>query len=307
MSLNITGEENIKKHSAIYKLLNKLESEKRHTPNYNHSIHSIYTFSNENLDEIFKDRDLTNKRVLTVGSSGDQVIEAILHGSNDITLIDANPMSQPYIEYKLSAIKNLTFSEFLDCFSAVNYTLNHKYYSKISHDLSDYSKYFWDNIFLNLDSGCFVDLIRGLYHPGGIEDKNAFSYCNDMTTFYKLKEKINDAKIIFKVANLNKFREHVDGKYDLILLSNILDYVGEKDFIDDAKYIRDNHLSSDGEIQLYYDFLGYVRDTSHLKEDFLNAFDKNDIKIKKVKDVRYSVFYSEHPDLDVQDCSVIFI
>ena len=54
-----------------------------------------YTFTNENLDKIFKIMNVKGKKVLTVGSSGDQALYAIGKGAKKVTIIDANPMTLP--------------------------------------------------------------------------------------------------------------------------------------------------------------------------------------------------------------------
>ena len=68
--------------------------------------------ANEKLNAYFKDLNLKGSRIATVGSSGDQVLNAIFYGAKDITLIDANIFTRAYFEYKTAMIKNLNFDEF---------------------------------------------------------------------------------------------------------------------------------------------------------------------------------------------------
>ena len=141
MGYNIIGEKQLNNHKALNTLGEKVfeREEKGTNPKSNSTTRRIFPFTNENLDEVFYGKRLKGKRIATVGSSFDQALQAILHGCKDITHLDANPLSQPYAELKLSAIKNLTFDEFVDFFDADN-MLDHKYYQKISHDLSEYNK-----------------------------------------------------------------------------------------------------------------------------------------------------------------------
>ena len=48
----------------------------------------VYHCSNERLNAYFKDLKLKGSRIATVGSSGDQVLNAIFYGAKDITLIE---------------------------------------------------------------------------------------------------------------------------------------------------------------------------------------------------------------------------
>ena len=127
-------------------------------PNFEAGEHSlsdeiktkVYHCSNERLNAYFKDLNLTGSRIATVGSSGDQVLNAIYYGAKDITLIDANIFTRAYYEYKTAMIKNLdfkTFKQHLGRFSMFNW----KIYSKISHDLSTRIKLFFDELMLNQD------------------------------------------------------------------------------------------------------------------------------------------------------------
>jgi len=72
----------------------------------------IYSFTNENVAGYIDYFDLKNKSLLTVGSSGDQVINAFYKGCRDITLIDVNPFAKYYINLKIAAVISLTYQEF---------------------------------------------------------------------------------------------------------------------------------------------------------------------------------------------------
>ena len=84
--------------------------------NENYTTNQAFAISNEMLPEIFKNLNLKDKNVLTVGSSGDQALNAILHGAKDITIIDANIFTQYFIEYKIAVIKTYNFNDFDNLF-----------------------------------------------------------------------------------------------------------------------------------------------------------------------------------------------
>ena len=56
-------------------------------------FYKIYPFTTENLNAYLTKYDFTNKRVLTVGSSGDQILNTFLMGAKDITVFDINPFT----------------------------------------------------------------------------------------------------------------------------------------------------------------------------------------------------------------------
>ena len=56
--------------------------------------------------------DFQNKSLLTIGSSGDQILNSFYYGARDITLFDINEYSKYYIYLKIAAIISLNYKEF---------------------------------------------------------------------------------------------------------------------------------------------------------------------------------------------------
>ena len=50
----------------------------------------IYKFTTENISGYIKEFNLKNRSLLTVGSSGDQAINANFYGCNYVTVVDLN-------------------------------------------------------------------------------------------------------------------------------------------------------------------------------------------------------------------------
>ena len=109
-----------------------------------------YITSNELLNRYFPNLNLDGKRVATVGSSGDQVLNALFYGAKDVTLIDANIFSQAYTEYKMALISTLDYNTFLTMLKN-SHCFHWKVYAKISHLLSPNTKEFFDALMLDQD------------------------------------------------------------------------------------------------------------------------------------------------------------
>ena len=69
----------------------------------------IYTFTTENISGYLEYFDLKDRKLLTVGSSGDQVLNASFYGAKDITLYDINSFSKFYLYLKIAAIITLNY------------------------------------------------------------------------------------------------------------------------------------------------------------------------------------------------------
>lgn len=225
----------------------------------------VYHCSNERLNAYFKDLNLKDKRIATVGSSGDQVLNAIFYGAKDITLIDANIFTRAYFEYKTAMIKNLDFKVFkyhLGMFSMFNW----KTYSKISHDLSPRIKRFFDELMLNqddnnrdYDEGYLTDsMIRNNLFHTPCEDHDSIEenlFYNNEADYLKLRELLIKKDFVLKIVNadLKEFPSKLKGQFDYIFLSNIYDYVNEEIILYTIKKLY-NKLNVGGKIQYNYAF-----------------------------------------------------
>ncbi|MBE7082616.1 MAG: DUF3419 family protein [Clostridiales bacterium] len=240
----------------------------------NETIDRVYAFSNECLDDFFVHFIFKDKRVLTVGSSGDQAINAISRGAKDVTIIDANIFTQAYTEYKISAIKNLTFEEFKKAFLEDQNPFDWQIYAKISHDLSSDSQMIWDVIVLNQDNPLetHATLIHQTYR--GVMATSRF-YKSEKE-YKRLQKKLIDCKIKYICSEFTKFPEYVDGKYDIVLFSNIFAYFSKrpKAFKKVIDEFYENHLSTGGKMQINYSF---DQNSEIVKKLFKNMFPNKNV------------------------------
>ena len=81
-----------------------------------YTTNKVYKFSNENLYKLMNKLNRQFKKVLTVGSSGDQAIAAIANGAEEVVIADLNMYTKMFTELKIAAIKNLNHAEFKSYF-----------------------------------------------------------------------------------------------------------------------------------------------------------------------------------------------
>lgn len=223
----------------------------------NNTADRVYSFSNENISDSLEDIDLEGKAVITVGSSGDQLLNCILKGATNIILIDGNPLARYYVELKLAAIKNLDYDECLKFLTAKN-VLSYKYYQKISHDLSVEAKLFWDHLMLEMSTAVQKILMHNIFHgsSGFNSEQMSKIFYRDSDEYEKLRNKIPNANIKYLLAEFNDFPVVLGNeRADLIMLSNIVDYLDEKDYKRVIRSLYDNNLNASGIIQVNYNFL----------------------------------------------------
>ena len=216
----------------------------------NNAVRGVYAFSNENLDNSLGKLDFDGKSVLTVGSSGDQTLMAILGGATKITLADANPMAKYYVQLKLAAIKNLSQDHFNFYFEPSN-IFNPKCYAQVSHDLDPESKTFWDSIIMDVDESIRIEMIHNMFHDYSFTPFSVFSYRHNKSVYDRLQQQLRNVEIDYQTCDFLDFHK-IDGKYDAILLSNVYDYITNRRFNNEIAKISEKLLNKDGFIQVLY-------------------------------------------------------
>jgi len=205
----------------------------------------LYPFTTENISGYINEFDLENKSLLTVGSSGDQVINAAMFNCTDQTVIDICPYTKYYFYLKKAMIMTFSLKDYLDFFCYSDYPKfchdNKNVFDKEKFEeikpllrLLDYESYlFWDELFTN--------------YKGETVRKNLFSSDEDrsfvlqgMNTYMRDEDSFNEAKV--KIRSINPkficediFNVNLNRTYDNIFLSNIGLYCG----IDRLKELAD--------------------------------------------------------------------
>ena len=247
----------------------------------------IYSFATENVAGYIDYFDFENKSLLTVGSSGDQVLNAFYNGARDITLFDINEYAKYYVYLKIAAILSLSCQEFVSFF--------------FKHDISPFkenkdmfSKVLFNKIKDNLrlfdyESYLFFDELISLYNGEKIrsrlfdddEDrkiviKGINKYLQDEESYNKLKSIIR--KIHFKYVNGDIFDDNIDGKFDNIFLSNLCTVTSMENLKTLLQKLDKNNLNSNGSI-----LFGYLWNASFTSETYKEDW-KDIYKIPIMKD-----------------------
>lgn len=205
---------------------------------------NIYPFSNEDLNQILNDlsysiakKDGTmdyyiGERVLTVCGSGDQPLGCLLRGAKEIDIFDINADSYRFLQFKMECIKLLSYEEFRDLYIFIfnSGTKDINYIKSILNKLkpelreNDIFALFWNAVYIeNYSITCNNDTPRFEWDY----EINYCEYINDRNKYEKLKQIIlsNDFKFNFYNCNILDLDNYIQGKYDSILLSNIIAYI----------------------------------------------------------------------------------
>lgn len=188
----------------------------------------VYPFTTECISGYFDKLDLSDKEVLTVGSSLDQAFNALLCGAGKVTVMDISPYTNDFLKLKRDIIINnprkKAFKEIL----------------KIN------------NIPLSKDSFSYRDIVR--INP----------YFKNDDEYELMRELLKEKDIEVIEGDIFKMNKVIPNrKFDRIIFSNISQYfksfarkagfVGIEDkFLHDKFSHWINHLNDDGLFQIMY-------------------------------------------------------
>ena len=184
----------------------------------------IYSFTTENIAGYMDELDLTNKKIITVTGSSDHIINAILKGCLNITTFDINPYAKYYMDLKISALKELSYQEFLDfLLYDSEKSFSFEIISKLN--MEDESKMFWLKELAKNDNDGLKVKHSNLFNLEYFDVQNKIA-CNlylNQDNYDIIKKKLEFVKINFIESNLKNLE--INDHYDYMFLSNISDYI----------------------------------------------------------------------------------
>ena len=249
------------------KVMDHSDIDTRHFGEYSH----IFRFTNEPLDSLekyFKDK----KKILSVTCSGDQVLNFIAKDGKDIETFDISIFPKYFLDMKLAACKKLSKEEFFNMFYNPDFILmdlDHLY-EKFNEELPMASRYFWDGLFSKHSWSeiyssdlftCYHSLYGWSANDHGLGWNKHAERCFDYRLplgsidYNKLQKKASGAKVDSITCDISKIAEKTDDSYDLIFLSNIVDYVPVKKF---KNYINNLKVNENGIILSTFGYVNHV-------------------------------------------------
>lgn len=193
----------------------------------------LYKFTTENISGYINEFDFKDKNLLTVGSSGDQAINANMYGCGDVTVVDLNGYSKYFFDLKKAAIMMLDYEKFLYYFMADDKKekMQIDFYRKLREILRSInldSLVLWDYIYDNYSTSQINNMFN--YHTGELNNIVKFnSYLSSEENYNIEKSKIGKFNIKFINTNILKSDKIFTlERFDNINLSNVYSYADNK-------------------------------------------------------------------------------
>lgn len=232
-----------------------------------------YLFSTENITGILNTLDISGKTVLTVGASGDHLFNFTLRGARQTDCFDVNLYAKYVIELKRKAIEQFSCQQFVEfCLQGIS---EPSLYQRLREKLSLPCRFLFDR----REQHSFLKPLR-LSRQQLIANN---PYLQSEQAYRQLRCLLTPETFI--LSEVQQLSRHLTRTYDLIFLSNIIDYshlMFEGDYLYQyrEKVIRPllNRLKPQGQLAVGYIYdlkdkhASSHRNCANLREERLRCF-----------------------------------
>ena len=196
---------------------------------------SVYAFTNENIKDYLK--GVEGNIALAICSSGDQYLNLIHQNFNHIDLIDTNPLTEYYaLGIKKALILGFNYEEYLKAIKILlkdsdNQDLEKKILNYLLNFMEPKYRTFWQEIFsyyfslqkLYQRKITLLQILTQEYYFDLTEIKFLNAYLYKKENYDLVRKSLKNTILSFTLGSILNF--HSEEKYDLILCSNIIEYI----------------------------------------------------------------------------------
>ena len=198
---------------------------------------TVFPFTNEYIKGYLDLLDFSSKKTaLSVLSSGDHPFNLISKGITDVDTFDINKLTEFYaLGLKRAMIMKYSYQEFIDICEKLSMQINNEpgnvtledVVFDLTGDMDEKYRDYWIGVLDHIYKYRKMEWSAPAYiFTGGVGLFNLYNnYLKDEKTYNAFKEQLSRANITFTpldIKSLPSFYE--DRRYDIVLLSNILDY-----------------------------------------------------------------------------------
>ena len=208
----------------------------------------VYPFTNELIPKCLKLVDFKNKKsALTVLSSGDHAFNLVKEGIKNVDTFDINKLTEYYaLGLKRAMITRYSYREFLSIAEILEYQrrgIADSFYSsrfdkrkdiikqilfEAAYDMDKKYRDFWLSIIDSSNSGVLEEnfIASRMFQDDFSDIVDGNNYLTNEASYNLLKSRLGSANITFKNARILEVPQRFKSKkYDIVMFSNILDYM----------------------------------------------------------------------------------
>lgn len=205
----------------------------RHLMGYDYSLifkkYSMsYFTTTEFISDYLGNERFNTRNALTVLASGDHVFSLALSGVQKIDAFDINRLAYYVYYLKLAMLKKLPYDAFLKiCYYFTYYSYRDEVKEMVDSLKSDMPEdvYEYFRRILEIDEKETGSIYNLFYEAvfGMLEIANPYLHSED--DYLICRKRILDTKVNLYFGDARDISESVEGPYDIILLSNVADYL----------------------------------------------------------------------------------
>lgn len=179
----------------------------------------LYAFATEDMAGYYSEFGQP-KTFLTVGASGDQLLNAVKLGATKIDVFDLNRLDKRQCELKVSSAKILSAEELWKYFTSFDENL----FNRFIHKMKEEDRIYWESLY---DFVGFSDLSK--LYPYAEIPKELYFKMNpylEREGYEKFQETLENVEIHYYDSDLYSLPELLgDNTYDAMNFSNIYEYL----------------------------------------------------------------------------------
>lgn len=271
-----------------------------------------YPWTNEDIERYLKFVDFNGKDSgLTVLASGDQAFNLVKNGIGNIDTFDINPLAEYYaLGLKRAMILKYDFKTFNNVIEILynpwcGIDMVHSLIKGLFPYMESEHKKFWETILdyshnLQKSKGTRLNVILMLVlDVFNLNQIGLNNYLSNEDNYNLIRNGLSKANITFKNINaIDLARVYKGKKYDIIMMSNILDYfhefLGENWTYNEFKNYRESLETlgkKDAYIFLHY-IICYMRNGELYRDSIINKADilECDLKEEELRMLSYNAF-----------------
>jgi len=232
----------------------------------------LYANATEDMSTYYKEFDYP-KTFLSVGASGEQVVNAICAGAKVIDVYDSNRLCRHALSLRIAALQGLDKADLIEYFSTFSPLL----FAKFAPLLPEDSLFYWYGIYSSFSLsqvGNIISIFLFSYKKLDIDLLESINPYLQGENYKKTQELSKDVTINYLDTDLYHLPQYIKEKtYDAMTFSNIYEYINFNDAVtrEKAKQYRDfvinemyPHLNEGGAIMVSYLYAWNEK----VKEDF---------------------------------------
>jgi hypothetical protein len=193
----------------------------------------LYAFTTENLSGYLPKVSRAKMEVLCVAASGDHLLNALYLGASSLTAFDVNRLAFAWTTLKLVACKQLSYQAFLQFFlrDQTEEAFSYRQYVLLRMRLPYWIRNFFDVLYDRFDNDGLRVRTSEIFRQRYYSDSAAIRYnpyLQSEENYSLVKQRVSSTPIRFLHSCASTLSTHLGLQaFDLILLSNIADYLGE--------------------------------------------------------------------------------